>query len=380
MGRHGRSAVGRAATGRAAGVTGEPRTPYGKLRPGEPVRLRRRRRPPPTAAARSHRKRKTATPVRTGLLGVSAAVALGTVAVASGVVPGTENYSLGGGSNNSDSVQAVGSPSSQETQQGGTSGSASADGREGGSTSRDADRSASPSASAPASTAPVTSPAAPTTAPSSSPPPSRASPPTGTSPRLPPGQASKTKAPKTTAPVDVSAVTAAETEVLKLVNDERAKVGCSPVAANSALSDLAQAFSEDMAARDFFDHTDRAARPWDRAAKAGITSLGGENIARGQADAAAVMEAWMEPPRPPRQHSQLRLQDPGRGCAPRHRRPLVDANSATSRRPAPHDTTKPRPSLNDGGAALLVRACGPVPTCGRAGGFVVCAWCTQRLA
>jgi uncharacterized protein YkwD len=218
------------------------------------------------------------------------------VAVASGVLPGTENYSLGGGSNNSDNVQAVGSPSSQETQQGGTSGSASADGREGTSTSRDADRSASPSASA--STAPVTSPAAPTTAPSQAPTTTKP----GKSahakkPATPPGQASKTKAPTTTAPVDVSAQTAAETEVLKLVNDERAKVGCSPVAANSALSDLAQAFSEDMATRDFFDHTDPSGlSPWDRAAKAGITSLGGENIARGQADAAAVMDAWMSSP------------------------------------------------------------------------------------
>ncbi|MFD8653527.1 CAP domain-containing protein [Streptomyces mirabilis] len=298
MGRHGRSAVGRAAMGRAAGVTENhgpltesygPENLYGYAAVADL---------PPTAAARSHRKRKTATPVRTGLLGVSAAVALGTVAVASGVLPGTENYSLGGGSNNSDSVQAVGSPSSQETQQGGTSGSASADGREGTSTSRGADRTASPSASASASTAPVTSPAAPTTAPSQAPittKPGKSA--NGNKPATPPGQASKTKAPKTTAPVDVSAVTAAETEVLKLVNDERAKVGCSPVAANSALSDLAQAFSEDMAARDFFDHTDPSGlSPWDRAAKAGITSLGGENIARGQADAAAVMEAWMNSP------------------------------------------------------------------------------------
>lgn len=95
----------------------------------------------------------------------------------------------------------------------------------------------------------------------------------------------------------VSAEAAAEAEVLKLVNEERAKVGCSAVSANSALSDLAQSFSEDMDARDFFDHTDPSGlSPWDRAAKAGITSLGGENIARGQATAAAVMEAWMNSP------------------------------------------------------------------------------------
>jgi uncharacterized protein YkwD len=296
MGRHGRSAAGRDATGRGTGVTDTrgpatesygPENLYGYAAVADL---------PVTPAARSHRKRKTAIPVRAGLLGVSAAVALGTVAVASGMLPGTENYSLGGGSNNSDSVQAVGSPSTHETQQGGTSGSASADGREGTSTSRGSDRSASPSASA--SAAPATSSAAPTTAPSQEPsttkPGKTANP---NKPATPPGQARKTTAPTTTAPIDVSAQTAAEVEVLKLVNDERAKVGCSPVAANSALSDLAQAFSEDMATRDFFDHTDPSGlSPWDRAAKAGITSLGGENIARGQADAAAVMDAWMNSP------------------------------------------------------------------------------------
>jgi uncharacterized protein YkwD len=101
-----------------------------------------------------------------------------------------------------------------------------------------------------------------------------------------------------TAPaVTVSAQAAAEAEVLRLVNEERAKVGCSAVSANSTLSELAESFSDAMAAQNFFDHTDPSgATPWDRAAKLGITNLGGENIARGQADAAAVMEAWMNSP------------------------------------------------------------------------------------
>jgi uncharacterized protein YkwD len=95
----------------------------------------------------------------------------------------------------------------------------------------------------------------------------------------------------------VSVRAAAEAEVLKLVNEERAKVGCSALAANSSLTGLAEALSDDMAVRDFFDHTDPdGATPWDRAAKAGIADLGGENIARGQADAAAVMAAWMDSP------------------------------------------------------------------------------------
>lgn len=82
--------------------------------------------------------------------------------------------------------------------------------------------------------------------------------------------------------------------MLALVNQERAKVGCSPVTTSAPLTALAQDFSEDMAARDFFGHTDPdGATPWDRASAAGVQGLGGENIARGQADAQAVMDAWM---------------------------------------------------------------------------------------
>ncbi|GGS16189.1 hypothetical protein GCM10010284_57140 [Streptomyces rubiginosohelvolus] len=82
--------------------------------------------------------------------------------------------------------------------------------------------------------------------------------------------------------------------MLALVNQERAKVGCSPLSTSAPLTSLAQNFSEDMAARGFFDHTDPDGdTPWDRAAQAGVQGLAAENIARGQADAQAVMEGWM---------------------------------------------------------------------------------------
>jgi uncharacterized protein YkwD len=218
-------------------------------------------------------------------------MAIGTVAVAAGVLPGSDNYALGGGGGGSDNVQAASSPSSVATQQGGTSGSAES--RDDSATSRDADRASSPAAAPTASTPS----AAPTTTEPSKKKPSAEPTEATKAPEAPEPSKTETKAPVEKAPVTVSAEAAAEAEVLKLVNDERAKVGCTPVAANSALSDLAQTFSEDMAARDFFDHTDPTGlSPWDRAAKAGITSLGGENIARGQADAAAVMEAWMDSP------------------------------------------------------------------------------------
>jgi uncharacterized protein YkwD len=251
---------------------------------------------------RGHRrKKKAATPVRTGLLGVSAAVALGTVAVATGAVPGLENYKLGGGnSGGADTVQAADSPTSSESPQGGTSGSADPGDRAGdSSTSRDAGRPTSPTQSA-SESAPPTAPdtaspsAAPTKAPATKP---TTAPDTTAKPETPPAGAA-TKAPgRAKAPAGLSKEAAVEAEVLRLVNAERAKVGCVPLAASSALAGLAGDFSTAMADDGFFDHTDPSgASPWDRAAKAGITNLGGENIARGQADAAAVMDAWMNSP------------------------------------------------------------------------------------
>ncbi|MET9733949.1 CAP domain-containing protein [Streptomyces sp. NPDC006458] len=238
----------------------------------------------------SHRRprKKAVTPVRTGLLGVSAAVALGAVAVSTGMLPGVDNYRLGG--SGSDQTRSAHSPGNVGAQQGGTSGAAPEE----------------PSHEQPGSASRGSKPPAP--APS-------ASPSASASPTRPPAEKRKPKAtpskkPSTTpsrkatkepaepkAPVTVSAEAAAEAEVLRLVNVERQNAGCTPLAANSALAGLARVFSEDMAQRGFFDHTDPdGASPWERAEKLGIIDLGGENIARGQTDAAAVMQAWMNSP------------------------------------------------------------------------------------
>lgn len=206
---------------------------------------------------RRRRRKRAATPVRTGLLGVSAAVAIGTVAVATGVVPGLDNYRIGGNSGGGDRVQAQDTPTNGPSQQGGTSGSAG-----------------TPSKTKKPKTPPSAEP----------------------KPTTPSRPATKEPA-KPSAPAAVSEEAVAQAQVLKLVNDERAKVGCSPVAANSALRELAEDFSRAMATQGFFDHTDPSgATPWDRASAAGISGLGGENIARGQADAQAVMDAWMNSP------------------------------------------------------------------------------------
>ncbi|MGW6270026.1 sigma-70 family RNA polymerase sigma factor [Streptomyces sp. NPDC055060] len=94
------------------------------------------------------------------------------------------------------------------------------------------------------------------------------------------------------APAGSSAYSA---EVTRLANAERAKSGCGPLTLNSKLGNAAQAHSDDMAERDFFDHTNPDGEdPGDRVTAAGYKwSTYGENIAAGQRSPAAVMDSWM---------------------------------------------------------------------------------------
>lgn len=287
MGRHRRSAAGPAAEEPAAGAA---------------------------SRHRGTRRKKSAVPIRTGLLGVSAAVAVGAVAVASGLLPGGDTYTTGH-TTAADQVRSGGAPDLL-TQGGGTT--APAD-RSSSPAGRGSERPEAPSKS-PSKTPSTTSSKAPSASASPSKTPSKSAAPSKTPSKKPaatpseeskaptssPGKstapASRAPAPPTTSaapppskkpspsPTDASARTA----VLALVNEERAKVGCSPLTTSAPLTTLAQNFSEDMAARGFFDHTDPDGdTPWDRAAQAGVQGLAAENIARGQADAQAVMTAWM---------------------------------------------------------------------------------------
>ncbi|MFF8507249.1 CAP domain-containing protein [Streptomyces sp. NPDC015492] len=87
-------------------------------------------------------------------------------------------------------------------------------------------------------------------------------------------------------------------QVVALVNAERAKAGCGPLSANATLTRAAQGHSDDMAARDFFDHTNPdGAGPGERVTAAGYPwSTYGENIAMGQSSPEQVMESWMNSP------------------------------------------------------------------------------------
>ncbi|MEW2487588.1 CAP domain-containing protein [Streptomyces sp. NPDC048411] len=274
MGRHRRSAAGPVA-GSAADTTAAAKA---------------------RACRAARRRKRSGMPVRTGLIGVSAAMAVGAVAVASGLLPGGGTYHVTGGTA-TNQIRSQGAPDLL-TQGGSTTaptdrGIASAEaGRstERSPVPRKSERPGSPSASATPSASPSKT-AEQTER-------TKAPAPAGTTSSAPSATASAAPTTSAAAPARSATTpvgdTSAQTAVLALVNQERAKVGCSPVRASAPLASLAQNFSDDMAARGFFDHTDPDGRtPWDRASKAGVTGLGGENIARGQADAQAVMDSWM---------------------------------------------------------------------------------------
>ncbi|MFI1258577.1 CAP domain-containing protein [Streptomyces netropsis] len=261
-------------------------------------------------------------PVRTGLLGASAAMAMGAVVVASGLLPsGSDTYTLNSGTG---SESAQGQLRAEEPPDPDLPPDLSDDlprdlltqrPRPVGPVERGwlpAHREAEPT-HAP-SAAPWREPA-----PSASATPSPQETGLGADPRgggaaAPPEAARTTAAPADPAPSSsppradappapdaAQAISAPRASIaahlLALVNRERVRAGRRPVRADARLARLAQDFSEDMARRGFFAHTDPDGRtPWDRAAKHGITTLGGENIARGHSDAEAVMEAWMRSP------------------------------------------------------------------------------------
>ncbi|WP_406099575.1 sigma-70 family RNA polymerase sigma factor [Streptomyces sp. NBC_01013] len=87
-------------------------------------------------------------------------------------------------------------------------------------------------------------------------------------------------------------------QVVALANKERGAAGCGPLKEDPQLTDAAQRHSDDMSARDFFEHTNPdGADPGQRVTDAGYRwSTYGENIARGQQTPAAVMESWMNSP------------------------------------------------------------------------------------
>lgn len=84
-------------------------------------------------------------------------------------------------------------------------------------------------------------------------------------------------------------------EVVRLTNAEREENGCDPLRVDDRLTEAAQDHSDDMAARDYMAHeTPEGVGPAERARQAGYDAFAGENVARGQRSAEAVVDAWMD--------------------------------------------------------------------------------------
>lgn len=88
---------------------------------------------------------------------------------------------------------------------------------------------------------------------------------------------------------------ALETEVIRLVNSERAKVGQPTMIENNELSRIARIKANDFINNNYFGHNSPTyGTPFEMMRAAGITfTAAAENIARGQRTAAEVMNTWM---------------------------------------------------------------------------------------
>ncbi|MFD3457938.1 CAP domain-containing protein [Streptomyces sp. NPDC058691] len=93
-------------------------------------------------------------------------------------------------------------------------------------------------------------------------------------------------------------VTGNVTTLVKLVNQERSKAGCSALKLNGKLTDAAQEHSADMAETGTMSHTGSdGSTPSDRISAAGYNWRSyGENVAYGYSSPSAVMQGWMNSP------------------------------------------------------------------------------------
>lgn len=115
-----------------------------------------------------------------------------------------------------------------------------------------------------------------------------------------PGQTINISTPTTepdiqTVPNTTSDLKTLETEVIKLVNDERTKAGRPSVTENNELSSIARLKSEDFIKNNYFSHNSPTyGTPFDMMRQFGINfTAAAENIASGQKTAEEVMETWM---------------------------------------------------------------------------------------
>lgn len=104
-------------------------------------------------------------------------------------------------------------------------------------------------------------------------------------------------------------------ELVSLVNSHRLSLGCPPLRWDAPLAAVAQRYSEDMAGRGFYGHTDPEGRaPADRLEEAGIPwRMVGENIARTELGAEQVFFLWLQSTRHRAQIEECRFTHHGVG-------------------------------------------------------------------
>lgn len=96
-----------------------------------------------------------------------------------------------------------------------------------------------------------------------------------------------------------SALDNEESTFLGMINDYRAQHGLGKLSTNGKLAETARWMANDMAAKDYFSHTDSLGRdPFKRMADFGYThnTWKGENLAAGVEGAAAAFKLWKESP------------------------------------------------------------------------------------
>lgn len=84
-------------------------------------------------------------------------------------------------------------------------------------------------------------------------------------------------------------------QILDLVNEQRVAAGVSELTLSTDVSSVAQVKADDMAQNGYFDHNSPTyGSPFDMLTSFGVSyRTAGENIAKGQQTAEAVMNAWM---------------------------------------------------------------------------------------
>ena len=94
---------------------------------------------------------------------------------------------------------------------------------------------------------------------------------------------------------NTTAFSSYQQQVLDLVNAERTKRGLSPLTLDAKLCNVATKKAEDMATKNYFDHTSPTyGSPFDMMRQFGVSyQAAGENIAKGQTTPQEVMNSWM---------------------------------------------------------------------------------------